>query len=281
MNNIKLHCVNGIIDNDCTICDEYKNGEHFNGVVIEKNSITYYIEAPINVSYSGNFVTVIGSKGVRVSLDFRQSNYASAIELAEAIVNCGGDETSDTIKSKRPLKTIDGNSLEGSGDLSLNYKADQTDLDNHTNDTNNPHSVTQSQVGLGNVDNTSDLDKPISTATQNALNDKLNTSDFLEENIFGTLLEANVSGTYAIDFNAFADARLTMTADTIFTIDDILNNSQVMVRGIKLTGQYVPTLPGTQVNSEVYDGSALNRIIFDVNKLSNGTVEVYYTIEVI
>ena len=44
--------------------------------------------------------------------------------------------------------------------------------DNHLSDTNNPHSVTKSQVGLGNVDNTSDANKPISTATQNALNNK-------------------------------------------------------------------------------------------------------------
>ena len=34
----------------------------------------------------------------------------------------------------------------------------------------NPHKVTKSDVGLSNVDNTSDTDKPISTATQNALN---------------------------------------------------------------------------------------------------------------
>lgn len=38
-------------------------------------------------------------------------------------------------------------------------------------------SVTKVQVGLGNVDNTSDADKPISTATQNALNSKFNASD--------------------------------------------------------------------------------------------------------
>ena len=36
--------------------------------------------------------------------------------------------------------------------------------------------VTKAQVGLGNVDNTSDANKPISTATQTALNGKANTS---------------------------------------------------------------------------------------------------------
>lgn len=40
-------------------------------------------------------------------------------------------------------------------------------------------SVTKSDVGLGNVDNTSDLNKPISTATQTALNLKLNTADLV------------------------------------------------------------------------------------------------------
>lgn len=39
----------------------------------------------------------------------------------------------------------------------------------HLTDYNNPHQVTAEQVGLGNVDNTSDLDKPVSTATQEAL----------------------------------------------------------------------------------------------------------------
>jgi len=42
-------------------------------------------------------------------------------------------------------------------------------VNTHVDDTNNPHGVTKSQVGLSNVDNTSDLDKPISTATQMAL----------------------------------------------------------------------------------------------------------------
>lgn len=48
----------------------------------------------------------------------------------------------------------------------------QDNLDAHIADISNPHQVTKAQVGLGNVDNTSDLEKPISTATQTALNAK-------------------------------------------------------------------------------------------------------------
>lgn len=42
----------------------------------------------------------------------------------------------------------------------------------HIANKSNPHSITKAQVGLGNADNTSDVNKPISSATQTALNGK-------------------------------------------------------------------------------------------------------------
>lgn len=124
------------------------------------------------------------------------------------------EETTSTIQSKRPLKTILNESIEGigniditasqikvvsNGNLTSNNNQDalvelQNNIDvlnnnivtNHNNlsgldsddhtqylteqrhdslPQDNPHSVTKIQVGLGNVDNTSDLDKPISNLT--------------------------------------------------------------------------------------------------------------------
>lgn len=60
-------------------------------------------------------------------------------------------------------------------DLAL--KADETALTAHTSDVNNPHRVTKTQLELGNVDNTSDLNKPISNATQSALDGKADLVD--------------------------------------------------------------------------------------------------------
>jgi len=48
----------------------------------------------------------------------------------------------------------------------------------HKEDFDNPHEVTKVQVGLGNVDNTNDLNKPISNLTQTALNFKTDQADF-------------------------------------------------------------------------------------------------------
>ena len=54
----------------------------------------------------------------------------------------------------------------------ISSKANASDLSNHINNTLNPHNVTKEQVGLGNVNNTSDINKPISIAMQTALNEK-------------------------------------------------------------------------------------------------------------
>ena len=45
----------------------------------------------------------------------------------------------------------------------------QQNITAHTSDVANPHSTTKAQVGLGNVDNTSDINKPVSTAQNTAI----------------------------------------------------------------------------------------------------------------
>lgn len=56
----------------------------------------------------------------------------------------------------------------------LNAKATTAALTSHTSNVSNPHAVTATQVGLGNVSNTSDTAKPVSTAQQTALDLKAN-----------------------------------------------------------------------------------------------------------
>lgn len=53
--------------------------------------------------------------------------------------------------------------------LSSEQYASYDDLQDHIADANNPHKVTKAQVGLGSVDNTSDVDKPVSTAQAAAI----------------------------------------------------------------------------------------------------------------
>lgn len=65
-----------------------------------------------------------------------------------------------------------------SGDINESINDVLSNLTAHKNDKDNPHKVNKTQVGLGNVDNTSDVDKPISTATEmrlSALDNALDT----------------------------------------------------------------------------------------------------------
>ena len=121
----------------------------------------------------------------RESLDKRSGPYASLADAKAAL------DTNERFVGLKVLvisnSTTDGAGNYIAGDLT-EYVFDggitdndlveviilNSDLTDHINDTNNPHSVTAAQLNLDNVDNTSDADKPISTATQDALDLKAN-----------------------------------------------------------------------------------------------------------
>ena len=88
--------------------------------------------------------------------------------------------TSATISQAGLMSSSDKTKLDGLKDqagITSDINAVQTNLETHINNKSNPHEVTKDQVGLGNVDNTSDADKPISNATQTALNGKFSATD--------------------------------------------------------------------------------------------------------
>lgn len=88
--------------------------------------------------------------------------------------------TSATTSQAGLMSSSDKTKLDGLKDqagITSDINAVQTNLETHINNKSNPHEVTKDQVGLGNVDNTSDADKPISNATQTALNGKFSATD--------------------------------------------------------------------------------------------------------
>ena len=102
----------------------------------------------------------------------------------------------------------------------------------HTSNTNNPHSVTKAQVGLGNVDNTSDENKPISIATQAALSnkvDKVEGKSLIDNTEIARLagmkdgankVEASTNGKIKIDGNEVSVYNDTALSERISTIEN-------------------------------------------------------------
>lgn len=76
--------------------------------------------------------------------------------------------------------------------------------------TGNPHGTTKSDIGLGNVDNTSDANKPVSTATQTALNAKV---------------DANTAITGATKTKITYDSKGLVTAGSDATTADIAEST--------------------------------------------------------
>jgi hypothetical protein len=121
------------------------------------------------------------------------------------LLGSGNLAVQPTLVSGTNIKTIEGQSILGGGNIN----------------------ITNTDVGLGNVDNTSDLNKPISTATQTALNAKQNTitnSDSITEgvtNLFLTTGErtklTNTSGTNTGDQTNITGNAATVTTNANLT----------------------------------------------------------------
>ena len=94
-------------------------------------------------------------------------------KTAKIIVNkstVGLGNVNNTSDNDKPVSSAQASAI---ADAKQAGTTAQANLDAHISNKENPHEVTKAQVGLGNVNNTSDANKPISIATQNALNEKL------------------------------------------------------------------------------------------------------------
>ena len=79
----------------------------------------------------------------------------------------------------------------------------------HTSNTNNPHSVTADQVGLGNVDNTSDAEKNVAFASEAATGRKVKYSLIIR------LKGGNTEGTDKWTFDGSTSKSINVTAAKI------------------------------------------------------------------
>jgi hypothetical protein len=115
------------------------------------------------------------------------------------------------------------------------------------------HALTKTDVGLGNVDNTSDANKPISTATQTALNAKENTITagttsqyYRGDKTFQTLNGSAVSNDSNVSGTSVKEA-LNSIKNVLDTTNVVaINGSNITTTSgtaVDITGLVTPTLP--------------------------------------
>lgn len=139
----------------------------------------------------------------------------TARENADSILqgNIDAEELARQNADSALQSNIDAEALtRGNADTALNTK-----IDNHIADKANPHQVTKAQVGLGNVDNTADIDKPISTAVSAAF-------DAVEAEItdINDLIPNEASSSNQLADKAFVNSSIsTNTANFIGTFNSV------------------------------------------------------------
>ena len=108
-----------------------------------------------------------------------------------------------------------------------------SNLNNHILDYHNPHKVTKAQVGLSDVDNTSDADKPVSNATQTELDKKANQTQVNQLQQTITNLQTTIQQ---------LQSQITNMSTTIESVQNNITNMQTTIN----------TLPTVDSNDAKY-----------------------------
>ena len=191
--------------------------------------------------------------------------------ITKSMVGLGNaDNTSD---ANKPISTATQSALDlkanlSSVDASLNLKADLAS----PTFTGTVGGITKGMVGLGNADNTSDANKPISTATQSALDLKASISNVdASFSTYKTTVDNSFSSVDTIKANK-ASPTFTgiVTADKV-TFGDASFNGRVDISGVLSVTQTVNSVvTNTTINN--YNVSVTNDLSLNGKLLVSGDV---------
>ena len=147
-----------------------------------------------------------------------------------------------------------------------------TSLSGHISNISNPHSVTKSQIGLGNVDNTSDLIK----MTASTFSD-LNTTD---KTIIGAINEtivtdSNINGNIKIaGVESEVYTHPNHSGDVVSTGDGITVIQNNIVDNSKMTQMEAKTLKG---NKEIITGNVQDLTVSEVQTMLSDSTHRFVT----
>ena len=189
-----------------------------------------------------------------VTLNTAKNSYppADALKLAgiEALAEVNtlnsGDNVSLLVNNVPYLTTVSGGDHEQLINIGVN---DHVQIDTHIANTSNPHSVTAAQVGLSNVDNTSDLNKPVSTAQQTEIDTK---EDSFAKNTafnkdFGVIAATVCQG----DDSRLSDARTPLSHAVSHTDgSDDIQDATALQKGLATAAQ-IAKLDGIESGAQV------------------------------
>lgn len=170
---------------------------------------------------------------------------------------------------------------------------------NHIADTNNPHNVTKAQVGLGNADNTADVDKNVLSATKLSTPRSITISGEVVGSVsFDGSTDVNISTTIqpnsvALGIDTTGDYVSSVIAGSGVTVTGVVgegwtpsiaitpvgtpgtytkvltNDKGQVVSGDTLTANDIPNLDASKITSGIIDAARLPAYVDDVLEYAN------------
>ena len=184
-------------------------------------------------------------------------------------INQASSSTAGVMSASDKTK-LDG--LKAQAEIDTSISNVQNNLNAHINNRTNPHRVTKEQIGLDQVDNTSDANKPISNATQTALNGKFSAADgnalkqrvdHIPESIATdiTVDSDNDSVNISLDMTSIVDGTLSGTTISINSATAskagiLVPTDKVKIDKIVTNGNGTKYLSNNGTYKEVQGGSA-------------------------
>jgi len=185
------------------------------------------------INISSSLLSVINSalqSGANISELVNDQGYITLVDLpnnTSDLINNGANNTSTYVETDELGAVAFSNDYDDLDNLPI-----ITSITNHSgltlDDGTNPHGVTKADVGLSNVDNTSDLNKPVSTATQNALDTKQVT--LVSGTNIKTVNGNSILGSGDLVISGVADTQVYKTDITSRAINDTDHNAFARVK---------------------------------------------------
>ena len=235
------HPISEVVNLQTTLNTKENTSNKQNSLTTDGTGIKYPTVDAVN---SAGFITDVNTSLGYIPANRAGDTFTGNITAPNLSGTNTGDETTASIQIKRPLKTIEGQSLEGSGNIDLN----------------------KSDVGLSNVDNTSDINKPVSSAQSTAIalkedtaNKSTSTSEISSNVKFpvwsaivsyvtglGYLLASVAATTYQTLSNLVTSFGVT-PSDTKYPSEKLVKDSLNAKQDLLVSGTNIKTINGNSI----------------------------------